>query len=130
VALIAFGLVSKCANWFDGVSQEQETLAKNILLERYPTFETDLQQQIRSAHPAYTGVYGYDFEAGNSESIVIVKYGTSGINWFEFLNPFNNRQTTEISYSFGVNLQNRNVTSLSCVPQGNQSSSEQISCGN
>lgn len=128
--LIAFNVFNKCANLFDGVSSETENTAKSIILEQYPTFEIDLQQRIKSARPAYTGVYGYDFGKGISEDVVIVNYGTSGVDWFEAMNPFNNKQTSEISYYFEVNLRNKSITPVTCVPQDNWWSSQKTSCGN
>jgi hypothetical protein len=130
IMLIAFSVLNKCANSFDGVSSETENLAKSIILEQYPTFERELQQRTKSAHPAYTGVYGYDFSKGSSEDVVIVKYGTSGVDWFEALNPFNNKQTSEISYSFEVNLRNQTINPVTCVSQDNWWSSQKTSCGN
>ena len=94
---IGFGFLGRCTNFFDGVFQEKETLVKNIILSKYPNFESSVQKDIKSKNPTYIGSYGYKFQKTEKENVLIVKYGVQGVNWLEVINPFNNKSTTNIS---------------------------------
>lgn len=116
VLFIGFGLLSRCTNFLDGVSQEKETLVKNIILSKYPNFESEVQKEIKSTNPTYVGSYGYKFQKTGEENVLIVKYGVQGVNWLGVINPFNNKSTTNISISVRVDIASKLVFPVTCVP--------------
>ena len=59
VLFVGFGVLSRCTNVLDGVSQDKENLAKSIILSKYPNFESEVQQKIKAQKPTYVGAYGY-----------------------------------------------------------------------
>jgi hypothetical protein len=112
--------------------QERKELAKQIILQQYPSFETEIQQKIHSSNPNYSGTYTYDFYKTSSDNIVIVDYGVSGFSWWELVNPFRKKQTQRISYQFAIDLQSKTVSNANCEsnPYVNRPfSSTSVKCG-
>ena len=126
--LIGFGFLRGCTNFFDGVPQEKETLVKNIILSKYPNFESSVQKDIKSKNPTYIGSYGYKFQKTEKENVLIVKYGVQGVNWLEVFNTFNNKSTTNISISVRVDTDSKSVSPVTCVPNESWWSSEKTTC--
>jgi hypothetical protein len=112
----------------DGVSQDKENLAKSIILSKYPNFESEVQQRIKSQKPTYVGAYGYKFEKTHQENVLIVKYGVQGVDWLEVINPFNNKSTTDIAISVRVDLGSKLVVPVTCVPNDSWWSSQKTIC--
>lgn len=110
-------------------TKEKQEKAKEIILQKYPDFETQIQNLIKEQHPNFLGIYGYLYENSEQENIIIVKYGIGGGDWVEFINPFSTKQTTNIYYSFKVDMNNKTVSSESCTPNDPWWSSQKKTCG-
>lgn len=123
-----FGFLSRCTNLIDGVPQGKEKLAQNIFLSKYPNFEQQVQQKIKADRPSYMGAYHYEFDKSEQDNFIIVKYGVQGADWLEMINPFNRQSTSQISFSFRVNLVNKDVVPVNCVPNDSWWSSQKIIC--
>jgi len=46
VLFVGFGVLSGCTNI--GVSEDEQNLAKSIILSKYPNFESEVQQNIKA----------------------------------------------------------------------------------
>ena len=126
VLFVGFGVLSGCTNI--GVSEDEQNLAKSIILSKYPNFESEVQQNIKAKNPTYAGIYGYSFEKTDQENVVIVKYGVRGVDWLEIINPFNNKSTTDIAISVRVDLGSKLVVPVTCVPNDPWWSSQKTIC--
>lgn len=127
--VITIGSLRTCTNLLDGSPQGKEKLAQDIILNKYPNFEKELQQKIRAEKPFYIGAYHYDFQKmPDQDNFIVVKYSLAGLDFLELINPFNRESTPVISVSFLVNVVNKDIVPVTCVPNDSWWSSQKTKC--
>jgi hypothetical protein len=57
VIFVGFGVLGGCTNVSNDVSEDEQNLAKSIILREYPNFESEVQQGIKAQNPNYMGEY-------------------------------------------------------------------------
>jgi|GEM_PF-4747680 hypothetical protein len=112
------------ADMLDGVSEEKQYKAKNIVLSRYPNFESEVQQRIQSNN-RITAAYIYRFRPTKSDHIIVLQYVAQDVS---LLNVLIGNSSTEISIAVTVDLIAKTVTPVDCVPNNSWWSSQKTTC--
>lgn len=93
----------------NAVSKDNQEKAKQILLEKYPSLEMEIQEIIKAEHPHMVGKWKYVYQKTQYSNIVAVNYGIFGLDWLKALNPFSEKNTRAVYFTFQVNLDTKEV---------------------